>query len=735
MLRTYLPPIPPDARVVSPDLAVLVDEAKVAVFNASGPIFECDRADRDGLRLAAAMFSKLNLATPTALARALDMHPATACRSRQRFAEGGVEAVRARKRGPKGPSKLTEATCSRAQRLLEEGWSIRRVAGEVGVVEGTLRHAVKCGRLRRPQEAAATPSLNALPGVGTSTLSSPSERAAVDQSREAGVAVKRTEERALARVGLLVEAAPQFEAAEAVPNAGVLLAVPALHHEGLFEVGLQVYRSLSNGFFGPRSVLLTLAFMALLRIKTPEQLSEHEPGELGHLLGLDRVPEVKTLRRKLGEMGERGLAHTFMTTFTQRWATAEPEELGILYVDGHVRPYHGRTHVLPQQHVQQRGRPMPGTKDFHVNDRNAQPLFFVTAEATEGLLEMLDTQLLPDVRRLVGADRRVTIVFDREGWSPEMFAKWKQASFDVLTYRKGKMPTWRKESFKKEVDTVDGQQVEYQLAERKLTLPGGLKVREIRRRTDDGHQTSVVTTNEELSTLEAARRMFSRWRQENFFRYMRHEFALDHLCTHEVDPADPKRLVACPERKALEKKLKALRASTTRLIERRVRLKPGKKARVRGKAMTEDELDGRIARQELDADRLAARIAKLPKEVPLEQVLDPKQIVQLERERKMLVDVIKLTAYRAETSLARLVEPIFARHEDEARKFLKSIFQATADLVPDTRRKLLTVRFHGLSSPRATRALGQLCSLVNELNCVYPGTDLTLRFDAPALQE
>lgn len=47
------------------------------------------------------------------------------------------------------------------------------------------------------------------------------------------------------------------------------------------------------------SIVLTLAFMALLRIKDPEQLKQCKPGEIGRIIGLDRVPEVKCLRSKL----------------------------------------------------------------------------------------------------------------------------------------------------------------------------------------------------------------------------------------------------------------------------------------------------------------------------------------------------------------------------------------------------------------------------------------------------
>lgn len=109
--------------------------------------------------------------------------------------------------------------------------------------------------------------------------------------------------------------------------------------------------------------------------------------------------------------------------------------------------------------------------------------------------------------------------------------------------------------------------------------------------------------------------------------------------------------------------------------------------------------------------------------------------MQLERERKVLVDAIKLVAYRAESSLARVIEPFFARHEEEARKFLKSVFAATADIIPDEHGHRLIVRFHGLASPRATRALAQLCALVNEQTSVFPGTSLRLHFEAPMLPE
>ena len=751
-LQRSLAVYPPHAQIVSLRLAIVRDDQQLVAYSAADPIYECAVDDRAGVRVAAGLFSHLRLAPDTALARALGVNRETVRRNRYLYAQGGVAAVCTGRSGPREPYKLKAAVRIRAQQCLDQGRSLRHTAQQVGLTEGALRYQIRQGRLslspnarrRRPSSSDRPAAAETAPAAETErpltpetppapgTAASPSQRAQADQACEQGVAVKRTLERALAANGKLVEAAPEFQPTEAVAGAGVLLALPALLGQGLLAVPDEVFGRLRNGFYGLRAVLLTFAFMALLRLSNPEQLKGRAPGELGLLLGLDRAPEVKTLRRKLDELGLRGLARQLQQGLAERWVEAEPEALGFLYVDGHVRVYNGRKHRLPKHHVQKRGRPMPGTQDFHVNDARAEPLFVVTAAATESLLEMMEEHLLPEIRNLVADPvRRITVVFDREGWSPESFRRWRDLGFDVLTYRKGKQSTWQSRCFSEVSGTVDGRKVVYQLAERRVTLSNGLPMREVRRLSADGHQTAVVTTHESLSTFEVAQRMFSRWQQENFFRYMRHEFDLDHMCTYDVESADPKRLVSHPERARLEEQIKTTQASVDRVVGRRGHLKPGGKMRVQGRTFDEEAIDAWIRKHEDEIRRLKARRDALPKEVPLDHVLDPKQIVQLERERKLLTDAFKMIAYRAESQLARCVVPVFKRHEDEARKLLQSIFQATADLLPDDRQGTLTVRFHGLSSPRATRALSGLCVMASAKPTCYPGTDLRMVFEAP----
>ena len=306
MLPARLGFVPDNAVVISDQCAIAWEDGRLAVFNSGGVIFSAPDGDRQGIRTAMEMLASLGLASVTQLAEAFGVSRNTIYNNRDAYERGGVAAL-ADARGPRGGYKLTAA-----QGLLDAGGSVRGTARALGVSHTALQYALRQGWLR-PGDGVA-PAGSADPG------SRPSARSA----------------------------------AEAVSGAGVLLALPALLGEGLVEASETVYGRLKNGFFGLRSVLLTLAFMALLRIGSAEQLKGHAPGELGLALGLDRAPEMKTLRRKLREIGARGLARRLAEALARRWMSASPGLVGMLYIDGHVRPYHGRRHRLPKTFVPRR---------------------------------------------------------------------------------------------------------------------------------------------------------------------------------------------------------------------------------------------------------------------------------------------------------------------------------------------------------------------------------------------
>jgi len=717
---------PEGAQEVNETLAIHRQGKQVAYFAAGVPVFTHAAEDRVGQRLAAVQLVELGLAKRTALAAALGVHRSTLHRCQRKVRAAGVLGVVAGKPGPKGRHKLTPSRLQQAQALLDRGTSIRATAAAVGVGEATLRHALQRGEVQLPQ-AVRPPQ-----GLG------PRQRSDQDAQRPGGVAVHWERERALAATGHLAEAAPRFEAAEAVRDGGVLCALPALVSLGLLRVSEQVYGRLRNGFYGLRTLLLTLACMALLRVRTPEQLASHAPGEFGRCLGLDRVPEVKTLRRKLGELADQRKAPTFHRGLAAHWIAQDQEAVGFLYVDGHVRPYHGKKHRLPETHVARRRLCLPATTDFFVNDQDAAPVFLVTAPANDGLVRMLRSTLLPEVRRLVGADRTVTVIFDREGWSPTLFAECLQAGFEVLTYRKGKSRRWPATAFTEATGTVAGRAVTYTLAEKRVRLSNGLRLREVRRLTATGHQTAVLTSRTDLPAVDLAARMFARWQQENFFRYLRHSFALDALVTYAAEPADPTRTVPNPARKRLRRQRTELQrrlAVQEQVYGAQARTNPeARRPTMRGFKIAHGKLAEAIRTLQAQIARLGERLKRLPARVPIGELHPPETVVQLAPEAKLLTDSVKLSAYRAETALVRLLGPHYARTEEDGRALLREVFQTPADLLPDEAAGVLRVRLHTLANPRSNQALAALCEALTATETCFPGTNLRLVYEPPVLQ-
>ena len=718
---------PADGQEVNETVTIVRDELRTAYYGAGVPLFVHKSEDKTGQRVAAAQMIELGLASKEELSRIFGVDRSTLYRHQIELRKEGVEGLIQEKPGPRGGYRLRGKLLVRGQRLLRQGKSQREVGRVLGVGENTIRNAIKRGRLEVPSSK----------GVGRpreAAGSQPSERSVEGAAGPLGVATRRSVERVLARVGKLEEAEPEFESSMAVVNGGALLALPALLELGLLDAMEKVYGRLKSGFYGLRSTALCLAFMALLRIRNPEQMQFEAPGELGILLGLDRVPEVKTIRRKLKELSERRQASRFSAGLAERWVKQSSRDAGLLYVDGHVRAYHGEKHKLSKTRVARRRLCMPATTDYWVNDKKADPLFVVTGTVNQRLIAAMKERILPEVRRLVGKARRVTMVFDREGWSPKWFKELYENGFDVLSYRKGKYPMWPQRLFQLLQGQVEGRKVEYELAEKTVRVYRGFKMREVRRVCSDGKQTAVLTTREKMPILQVAWRMFERWRQENFFRYMREHFALDALMDRRAEPAETDHTVPNPKYKRLEKELAKVRMELRRLEgeygQRAFDNKETERPTVRGFKIANGELGGRIRELLAQEDILRAKRSKIPKRIAVSELDEEDRIVQLNPETKHLTDTIKMVAYRAETALVHLLGSDYARTEEEGRALVRDIIRTSADIVPDKTANVLRVRLHGLANWRSNIAVARLCKHLNDARVRYPGTSLTVQYEA-----
>jgi hypothetical protein len=727
MLQTCFPYTSKDTTYINDIMAMDRRDEGIVFFTASGPVYSFQENYKFAKRLGQGIVVSLNLATPSELAKALCVNQTTVSRNVQIYKDKGPEGF-IDNRSDRSPYKFTKKKQQIVKRLLDEGSTITAAAAEVEISEGCVRTAIRNGFIERKIKKADKTK-------GSVNLKGPSKRSQEEAKCKAGIATTREAERVLACKGTITEALPEFSPNEGVHYAGVLLALPFLTGLNYLSTGKKAYRSLKKGYYGLQSIFLTFAFMALLRMKNPEQLKNGKPGDFGIVLGLDRCPEVKTLRRKLNELGLQSKSGKFMESLSSAWVEQDKEILGFSYIDGHVRPYHGGKYILPKTHVARRRLCMPATTDFWVNGTNCEPLFFITTEANNSLLSTVENDIIPELNRLSKNDR-VTLVFDREGWSPDRFLKWREEGVDVLTYRKGKYEQWSKDCFIEVTSQVRGESVTYLLGERSIKINKKGWVREVRRLCDNGHQTSVISTRQDLSMEEVARRMFFRWNQENYFKYMREEYGLDHLVSRDVEQADVERMVPNPQKKQMTKeclkKLRQLNKKKEHYATKAANNDEKKCRTMRGFNISNYGLKTEIKRMEEEVEILKAQIKQLPDKVKIKEILNEDEIVRLETEKKRLTDAIKMTCYRAETEMIKIIEKTqcFARTIDEGRAFIKKVFQQPADIIPNQDDGRLDIRFHTMSTMRENKALKELCSVVNKENFSYPGTKMRLVFKA-----
>src|SRR5512142_760777 len=552
-----LPLLPAGAAEIAPGVGLVAGEDGGLVIVHGLATFAWDGGDEAARRLAAVQLVRLRAASQGQVAEAFGVDPGTIWRWDQALAAGGVAGLVPSRRGPKGASKLTPELVERIAGLDAAGATLREIAAATGVSTFSVRNAL--GRVAPRGPAAAD-------GV---TAAQSSVRDSGDGDADAGAVVPvlpdpvpRGGERALARWGLLGEgAAPVFTPGARYPLAGLLLALPAVEGTGLLDAARQVYGRVKDGLYGLGATLLALVFLALAGEPRAEGATRVPPAALGRVLGLDRAPEVKTIRRKLGELAAAGKAADLIMALARRHAAARPDALGFLYVDGHARVYYG-TREVQKTHVARLKFPAPATMETWVTGQDGDPVFMVVAEPSDSLAGEL-RRLLPDLRVIAGAGRRVTVCFDRGGWSPALFADILAAGFDLLTWRKGPAPDLPGHAFTTITCADDrGRAHSYDLADTTITLTikegprkgQTVSLRQVTRRVParggGTRQIHALTSRTDLAAGEVCWRLTSRWREENYFRYARTHFALDALDSHAATPDDPARKVPNPAKKA-----------------------------------------------------------------------------------------------------------------------------------------------------------------------------------------
>ena len=635
----------------------------------------------------------------------------------------------------RGATVLSAEVRQQAQALLDQGQSVPQVSRAIGVRANTLHKAIRAGRLHSVKKALRRVS---------EAASSKSERSEIDSTAPLGYGTTRSLQRMAAAMGGLGPAPIVFEPARDIPRGGVLLALPAL---GLLRHSLELYQ-LPAGFYGLSSVFLLLALLALARIPSLEQLRYVSAGEWGNLLGLDRIPEVRTLRQKLKLLcAQAGQAARWNAALAREWIreAQQRQPQGVaFYVDGHVRVYHGKLTKLPRHYVARQRFYLRATVDYWINALDGQPFFYINKEVDHGLVQALRDDVLPwlkanapiskEQQQRLAADPRLprfTLIFDREGYSPDLFAELQQERIAALSYHRYPGQDWPLEEFQqREVRLASGQTVRMKLAERGTLLGKKcpLWAREVRKLAEQQRQISTVSTNLTENAASQAAALLARWSQENFFNYMREHFGLDALAAYGTEETPDTVTVRNPAWRELDGVLRRNNAQLKREWELRHSVsldQPLSQEAMQHYEQFQGQRQERIEELQQVLEKLKKKRRQTPPQMALKELPEKDRFRRLRVEKKHFAGTIKMVAYRAETALAETLREKMAR-SDDARALLRQIFDSEADLVPDPEAKTLTVHLHHLTQAAHDAAVAYLCEELSATETIFPGTELRM---------
>lgn len=373
---------------------------------------------------------------------------------------------------------------------------------------------------------------------------------------------------------------------------------------------------------------------------------------------------------------------------------------------------------------------------FAVSPAEPGDFSFLVKTIENTLLPELKSRLPPQVQPQIQAVNspspyRLTLVFDREGYSPDFLARMKAQQIAVLTYRKYRSDAWPETEFHAHTLSLPmGGETRVKLAERGVCLSNGLWVREIRKLTERGHQTALIASDYQSDLTRVAARMFARWSQENYFKYMREHYGLDKLADYRTEDITEPMQVVNPAYRELDGKVRSQVGKLNRLQAQFGALHF--EGNLDDKNYTAFEQKKADLKQEIEQADARIKTLKLARKetsrhIDVSDLPGDQKFKQLSTQSKHLIDTLKMTAYRAETAMANSLRETMTR-PDEARTLLCALYKTEADLLPNSDNQTLTIRVHHMANVVSDKLIEKLCAELTATETRFPRTNLRMIF-------
>ena len=642
------------------------------------------------------------------IAAAFGLHPVTVSRFRASFRNGGAAALVPLKTGPKGPTKMTPQLEARCQTLRSEGLSFRAIADRVSNSKRRISYVTVAALF---QSQSAQPKQDAL-------LLEPAETQVAEEPVEAVEAeetLKPEETLEAPEADTPQVEADSFEAGRSTRYAGAMMLFAALTRLGLFNVFQDLGATAGPARrFGWAQTVASIVFCFALRFHSIEDWKNGRRRDLGVLIGEPSAPSLLSLRIKVKALAESVDPVALSKAMFARYLAVEPVWEGLYYVDGHFCPYYGQ-HPTPQGWDAKRGLAAKGHTDVYVHDAKGRSLFFFSQPLNDSLARAIPGAVA-EIRRAHGKEP-FTLVFDRGGYSGKAFRFLQAEGIGFITYLKGRSARRRypAKGFKARWFAFEGRRHSYQLFEKKTRLRKVGLIRTILFLGEDQQQIPVLTN---LAPAAKAAKVVHclrlRWRQENSFKFLSENYAIDQIIQYGADPETEDRLIPNPKRKALKEsarlltqQIKTLEAQLGRALENN---DEKRRRTARGLKIAHARLRREIARKQQSLARLENRLRHTPARISALKAGKKRSL--LREDRRLLVNAIKLAACNAERMLALHFDRFYQNPKD-AFSIFRGLLQLPGVVRSDGPDRL-EVLLHRPDSGKVARALEMLLADLNK---------------------
>ena len=691
-------PLAPRLEVVS-----VGDQRRVFLNGYLTACYPCD--DKGTERVLLTQLAEVLPLPDIQIAAAFDVHPVTLSRFRSQVRQGGTPALMPRKTGPQGPSKMTSQLQARCRTLRQQGLSLRAIAERVSRRGRTISH-VRVAALFHDQPAPPQPP--ALPLETVTSLPAeepPPTVASLGQSR-------RTR------------------------YAGALLLYAALGQLDLWSVFQNLGAAAGpSRQFGWRQTVATIVFCFALRFRSIEDWKNGLRRDLGVLIGEPHGPSVLSLRTKIKALAESVDPLSFSRQMFRRYLALEPVWEGLYYLDGHFCPYYGQ-HPTPRGWDAKRRLAVKGHTDMYLHDARGRALFFFSRPLNDSLARAIPGAV-EEIRRVHGP-QPFTLVFDRGGYSGEAFRFLQEHNIGFITYLKGRSARRRyaPEKFQPRWFLFENRRHHYRLFEKKTRLRRVGSLRTILFLADEGQQIPVLTN---LAAVSRAGKVVHclrlRWRQENSFKFLSENYAIDQIVQYGADLETQDRLIPNPKRKALQEKVRLLRqqmqARQAQLGQALEHNDESRRSTVRGLKIAQSRLRRQIAQQRQALTRLENRLRHTPGQISAAQVDRTRAL--LREDRRLIVNALKIAAGNAERMLALRFNQSYQTPRDAFSRF-RALLQLPGQVTVLGPGRL-QVRLQRPHSPKVARALHLLLADLNREPQRLLGNGPLLTFELSAVNK